>query len=648
MRTRPISLVLLTGCLAMLAGTAQASHAPWEDEILELFATLPVQDAGRVKPLDTYARFSLLRINAKRTVTLPESGQRLSALEWLLDCFFYPETAKTYPVFSVDSSEVIIAMRLPAHAEKRDRYAYNELAPGRDTLMELATAYQRIPVAERQRVQRQIIALADNIFFFEQLIHFFDVARESFSVTGDSEFARAFPEGPQGISAVLEAGPKAMLVIRDRFSDLSEEAMKVEAEAAGALLDAVGRVADIAHALALLPPLDEDDKEWWTPGEVCAMAFSLQQPIPLPIDLMQSLERLVGKPDDRSAFLEELRHFHGGVAGQAVVRGEYARIPLEVSFYRGQYFFRAQWLYVLSFMLVAISWLAPRRQWIYRLTVPAVFIPTLFLIAGITYRCIIRGRPPVTTLYETLLFTTASAVLVCLALELMNRRRVAVATAAILGVLGMFISNRYEAKDAVDTMPAMVAVLDTNFWLATHVTTIVIGYAAGLVAAAMAHVYILGRLIHFRSKDRLYYYSLDRMIYGVICFSLLFSVIGTVLGGIWANESWGRFWGWDPKENGALMICLWCLVIVHARLGRYIRQMGTSVGAVVLGIITAFSWWGVNQLGVGLHSYGFTSGIMNTLILFWSLQTLVALLGIAVSFRDRDINGVDAQAAEES
>lgn len=647
MKMRCKTLILLAVCASFFAGAVPAAHAPWEKEILDLFATLPVQDGGRIKPLDTYARFALLRINAKRTVTLPESRQRMSALEWLLDCLFYPETAKTYPVFSVDSSEVIIAMRLPAHAEKRDRYSYNELAPGRNTLMELATAYRSIPNPERQRIQRQIISLAESMVQFEQLIHFLDVVREQFSVTSDSEFAKALPEGPLGIGTVLEAGPKAMLAIREKFDGLTEEEMKAEAEAVGLLLDKVGKVADNAHALALLPPLDDDDQEWWTPGEVCSMAFNLQRSIALPVDMMQSLERLTALPDDRAAFLEELRRFHGAIAGQAVTRGEYSRIPLEVSFYRGQYFFRAQWLYVLAFMLVALSWLLPKRQWVYRLTVPAVFVPTIFLVAGITYRCIIRGRPPVTTLYETLLFTTASAVLVCLIIELINRRRVAVATAAILGVLGMFISNRYEAKDAVDTMPAMVAVLDTNFWLATHVTTIVIGYAAGLVAAAMAHLYIFGRLIRYRDDDREFYYNLDRMIYGVISFCLLFSVVGTVLGGIWANESWGRFWGWDPKENGALMICLWCLIVVHARLGRYIRRMGTSVGAVVLGMVTAFSWWGVNQLGVGLHSYGFTSGIMNTLILFWSLQTLVALLGVAVSFRDRAANGIEAEAPGE-
>src|SRR5437763_1739057 len=81
--------------------------------------------------------------------------------------------------------------------------------------------------------------------------------------------------------------------------------------------------------------------------------------------------------------------------------------------------------------------------------------------------------------------------------------------------------------------------------------------------------------------------------------------VGTVLGGIWADQSWGRFWGWDPKENGAVLIVLWCAIILHARWGGFIRQRGLMVMAIFGNVVTSFSWFGVNMLGVGLHSYGF-------------------------------------------
>ncbi len=125
------------------------------------------------------------------------------------------------------------------------------------------------------------------------------------------------------------------------------------------------------------------------------------------------------------------------------------------------------------------------------------------------------------------------------------------------------------------------------------------------------------------------------MTYGVVCFGLLFSFVGTMLGGVWANYSWGRFWGWDPKENGALMIVLWSLIILHARMGGYIRDFGLCVLSVIGAAIVAFSWWGVNLLGIGLHSYGFTSGIAKALITYWSIEAAVVAMSLAWYAMDR-------------
>ena len=123
--------------------------------------------------------------------------------------------------------------------------------------------------------------------------------------------------------------------------------------------------------------------------------------------------------------------------------------------------------------------------------------------------------------------------------------------------------------------------------------------------------------------------SLGRMVYGVICFALFFSFVGTVLGGIWADQSWGRFWGWDPKENGALLIVIWCAIILHARWGGLIRRRGLMVTALFGNVITAFSWFGVNMLGVGLHSYGFMNKAFPWLLAFVVSQfVLMALAAI--------------------
>jgi ABC-type transport system involved in cytochrome c biogenesis permease subunit len=245
-------------------------------------------------------------------------------------------------------------------------------------------------------------------------------------------------------------------------------------------------------------------------------------------------------------------------------------------------------------------------------------------------RCTIRGRPPVSTLYETVLFVTAVGSVLALALEWINRQRIAISVAAFLGMVGLFVANGYETLDKKDTMPSLVAVLDTNFWLSTHVTAITIGYSAGLLAALFANVYLLGKIFRRTPGPRPHDKSLARMVYGVLCFGMIFSTVGTILGGIWANESWGRFWGWDPKENGALLIVLTQIAILHGRLGGYLREHGLCLAAAFGGSVVAFSWWGVNLLGVGLHSYGFTSGIHSALWTYYTLQwSLVGLGGYA-------------------
>jgi hypothetical protein len=107
------------------------------------------------------------------------------------------------------------------------------------------------------------------------------------------------------------------------------------------------------------------------------------------------------------------------------------------------------------------------------------------------------------------------------------------------------------------------------------------------------------------------------MTYGVVCFAMFLSFTGTVLGGIWADQSWGRFWGWDPKENGALLIVLWNALILHARWGGMVKQRGLAVLTVVGVMVTGWSWIGTNQLGVGLHAYGFNNTLARALVVGW-------------------------------
>src|SRR6185295_18040654 len=156
-------------------------------------------------------------------------------------------------------------------------------------------------------------------------------------------------------------------------------------------------------------------------------------------------------------------------------------------------------------------------------------------------------------------------------------------------------------------------------------TTITCGYAAGLLAAALGNLWLIGKMVGLKKGNKEFYRTVSRMVYGVVCFGLFFSVVGTILGGIWANYSWGRFWGWDPKENGALLICLGELFILHARMGGYAREHGLAVLTALNGLAVAFSWWHVNNLGVGLHSYGKTEGVILALYTYYGIGLAIVL-----------------------
>ena len=202
--------------------------------------------------------------------------------------------------------------------------------------------------------------------------------------------------------------------------------------------------------------------------------------------------------------------------------------------------------------------------------------------------------------------------------------------ASFIGVVTLIIAHNLSLDG--DTMEMLQAVLDTNIWLATHVVVITLGYSSMFLAGFLGVLYLVLGVFTPKLTEAVsggatsVGKALGKIVYGIICVATLFSFVGTVLGGIWADQSWGRFWGWDPKENGALLIVLWCAVILHARWGGLIREKGLMVLAVFGNIVTAFSWFGVNMLGVGLHSYGFMDKAFFYLMIFNTSQVLIMLL----------------------
>jgi ABC-type transport system involved in cytochrome c biogenesis permease subunit len=366
----------------------------------------------------------------------------------------------------------------------------------------------------------------------------------------------------------------------------------------------------------VIPP--HDGKEWMTLG--AAVPKGEQVNLDPYVDAWKQMLLAYGSKDVKK-FNEAVASYHERLAQERPA--DVKRAKLEAQFNHLDPFNKAKWLYLVGFLLAALAWMG----WSAPLNRAAGWLLAFVFVAhtiALIVRMYLSGRPPVTNLYSSAIFIGWGCALMGLVLERIYKLGVGNVLASVAGFVTLQIAHILAADG--DTMEVLQAVLDTQFWLATHVTTITLGYAATYVAGLIGMIYII-RGVFTPSLTPELGRRLTSMTYGSICFAMFFSFVGTVLGGLWADDSWGRFWGWDPKENGALMIVLWNALVLHARWGGIARERGMAMLAVFGNIVVSWSWFGVNQLGVGLHSYGFTNGVTVTLITFAFTQA--ALIGCA-------------------
>jgi cytochrome c-type biogenesis protein CcsB len=267
--------------------------------------------------------------------------------------------------------------------------------------------------------------------------------------------------------------------------------------------------------------------------------------------------------------------------------------------------YRTAWaLYLVGFLALLSSFpLASRKLTIAGFAlVVAAFLVTSY---GMVLRILISGRPPVTNMYETIIFVSWGGVLFALIFELVYRVRYFATTAAALSTIALLIADNVPIFDG--SISPLVPVLRDNMWLTVHVLTIMLGYAAFTLAMGLGH---LNLGLYFFAPGRAgLLKTLSLFLYRAIQVGTLFLAVGTLLGGVWASYSWGRFWGWDPKETWALIALLGYLAILHGRFAGWIKNFGMAVGAILGYLLVLMAWYGVNfVLGTGLHSYGFGSG----------------------------------------
>ncbi|MBL4808534.1 MAG: cytochrome c biogenesis protein CcsA [Phycisphaerales bacterium] len=385
----------------------------------------------------------------------------------------------------------------------------------------------------------------------------------------------------------------------------------------------------------LVPPLTSGAEEWRSfvtvlnesPNDPDAMAL---------LTILQDYRaaNLEGATEEeyeagRLSFNTSLGKFAGLIERKLPYEARKSRY--EVIFNQVQPFIIASTLFLIAFLFGCFGMLSSqltKKEWskslfnsMTSLLVVALIVQTI----GLVSRVYLQGRPPITNLYSSAVFTGWGCVIIGLIIDRQMKLGLGGIMASVIGFGTLVVAHNLGSSG--DTMEMMQAVLDSNFWLTTHVVVVTIGYSGTFFAGFLGIAYVLLG-VFTKMLDRELGKSMVKMTYGVICFATVTSFAGTVLGGIWADQSWGRFWGWDAKENGAALIVLWNLLILHARWGGMIRDRGLVVLAIFGNIVTAWSWFGTNMLGVGLHAYGFTSSTVFWLTLFVLSQ--IVLMGVGM------------------
>ena len=556
---------------------------PVEGFHLEEFARLPIVDRGRIKPMDTFARVSLMVMNdgfqtfkpdisekekaelttlknkSSRTaeenkayLSLSEKDKRQPAVRWLLDVmtsrFSDNHIAEKHKVFRIENDQLLGLLALQPRPGLR--YSIEEFAPQMGELEKAGKAADQKENAKKDAFDKSVLQLAHHLQSYMEIA---SLQTPLVIPAGKGEDWKPFMQAALESRNANQADPNAgMNPTVSKFGEMLLSYLKNE-------------------------PLN---------------------------------------------FNKALIEYRELITKELPVQSEIS--GFEVFFNHFAPFYHCIVVYLFVFLISCFAWV----------TAPATLNKTAFWLCILTLlvhtwalgsRMYIQGRPPVTNLYSSAIFIGWGCVLGCLMLEGIYKNGIGNIVGSVTGSLTLLIAQHLSAEG--DTLEMMQAVLDTNFWLATHVTCVTLGYTATFVAGFLGIIYVVMGIVTTTltpERDK----SLTQMIYGVVCFAMLFSFVGTVLGGIWADQSWGRFWGWDPKENGALLIVIWNAIILHARWGGMAKSRGVALLAIAGNMVTGWSWFGTNQLGVGLHAYGFNDQLAWGLTAFWLSQ--LGLIGVGL------------------
>ena len=500
---------------------------------------IPLQDEGRIKPLDTFARNHLLTFYGKRSIKELDMG----ATDWIINLILDPEKGRDQKIFNIRNPEVASSLFLDWTNEHK--YSFNQITPGLSEQSSMLEMIDQKDASDRTVYEKQLYEISRNILRFEEISYL--------------------------------------------------------------------------KALKFIPPSNNSDSgEWLSPFDFILKRIPANENQETILNSLQMYlaNRLAGNDLEMSSALNQyelaLSTFQG-------INVKVDNLKKETWMNRVNLFYISLGLYLLSFVFLSISWMI-KPILLNRVAYLLLISGTIMHGYGIFLRMQIMERPPVTTLYESVIFVSLIIMSLAVLLEYFRKDGLGIFVGSVSGSVLHYVGFSYAADG--DTLGMLVAVLNSNFWLATHVTTITIGYGASLMAGCVGHLYLIQEI---RGVNSASLKSIFNNLFGITLLALFFTLFGTILGGIWADQSWGRFWGWDPKENGALLIVLWQLMMIHMRLSGLAKPKEFALGMALNNIIVALAWFGVNLLQVGLHSYGFDDGVARNLFMFIGFEIVFCL-----------------------
>ena len=500
---------------------------------------IPLQDEGRIKPLDTFARNHLLAFYGKRSIKELDMG----ATDWIINLILNPENGRDQKIFNIRNPEVASSLFLDWTNEHK--YSFNQITPGLSEQSSMLEMIDQKDASDRTVYEKQLYEISRNILRFEEISYL--------------------------------------------------------------------------KALKFIPPSNNSESgEWLSPFDFILKGIPANENQEAILNSLQMYlaNRLAGNGLEMSSALNRYEMALSTFQG---INVKVDNLKKETWMNRVNLFYISLGLYLLSFIFLSISWMI-KPILLNRVAYLLLISGTVIHGYGIFLRMQIMERPPVTTLYESVIFVSLIIMALAVLLEYFRKDGLGIFVGSVSGSVLHYVGFSSAADG--DTLGMLVAVLNSNFWLATHVTTITIGYGASLMAGCVGHLYLIQEI---RGVNSASLKSIFNNLFGITLLALFFTLFGTILGGIWADQSWGRFWGWDPKENGALLIVLWQLMMIHMRLSGLAKPKEFALGMALNNIIVALAWFGVNLLQVGLHSYGFDDGVARNLFMFIGFEIIFCL-----------------------